>query len=200
MNKVMATLLAVAMAGTASTASAEGFTGDTKLACEAILCLSTGSRPSECSPPIRRYFSISARRLSDTIKARKNFLNLCPSASQDDSMRTLIDSIANGAGRCDAAALNVSLRQWRHFDDDGRPTVIRNALPSHCGAYGGHGYTDQANGTVARYVGDPENGGFWADPADYDAALARYNAQLRDRGGWNGNGEGGVRWRADSGR
>lgn len=198
MKTIMATLLAVAMAGTASTANAEGFTGDTKLACEAILCLSTGSRPSECSPPIRKYFSITARRMSDTIKARKNFLNLCPAASQDDSMRSLVDSIANGAGRCDAATLNASQRVWRR--DDGGRTVVRNALPSHCGTYGGHGYIDPENATIARYVGDPQRGGFWADPADYDAALARYNAQLRDGNGWNGNGEGGVRWRADGGR
>ncbi|WP_269902395.1 TrbM/KikA/MpfK family conjugal transfer protein, partial [Campylobacter coli] len=33
-------------------------TGDTKLACEAILCLSSGTRPSECSSSLARYFSI----------------------------------------------------------------------------------------------------------------------------------------------
>jgi hypothetical protein len=192
MKKLVTTLLAVAIAGSASTANAEGFTGDTKLACEAILCLSTGSRPSECSPSLRRYFDISARRLSDTIRARKNFLNLCPSASQDDNMRSLVDSIANGAGRCDAASLNVSQRVWRR--DDGGQAVIRNGLPSHCSSYGGHAYTDQAAGTVARYVGDPATGGFWADPADYDAALARYNAQLRERDAWNREGDKRPRW------
>lgn len=39
----------------------ELLTGDTRLACEAILCLSTGERPSECQPAIRRYFSIVRR-------------------------------------------------------------------------------------------------------------------------------------------
>ncbi|MCR5860135.1 TrbM/KikA/MpfK family conjugal transfer protein [Mesorhizobium sp. J428] len=196
MKTVIGTLLAlaIAIAGLASPAKAEGmFTGDTKLACEAILCLSTGQQPSECAPSIRRYFSIDARRISDTIKARKNFLNLCPSASQDDNMRSLVDSIANGAGRCDAAALNASMRVWRPRDDD-RPTYIRNTLPSHCAAYGSHGYTDHTNGTVARYVGDPNNGGFWVDAADYDAALARYNAELRNRSQNTGGNAGGVYW------
>lgn len=34
-------------------------TGDTKLACEAILCLSSGKRPGECGPALSRYFGIS---------------------------------------------------------------------------------------------------------------------------------------------
>jgi len=37
--------------------------GDTKLACEAILCLSSGTRPSECAPSIRRFFSIKHKKL-----------------------------------------------------------------------------------------------------------------------------------------
>lgn len=197
MKTLLGTAVAVMLATMSTTASAEGtFTGDTKLACEAILCLSTGQRPGECSPSLQRYFSISARRITDTIKARKNFLNMCPSASQDDNMRSLVDSIANGAGRCDAATLNASMRIWRRGDDD--RAVIRNTLPSHCANYGGHGYTDQSSGTIARYVGDPSNGGFWADPADYEAALARYEQQRRSNG-WNGQGDAGGRTRWQQG-
>ena len=60
----------------ASPVETELLTGDTKLACEAILCLSSGTRPSECNPSIQRYFSIHRKRMSDTIKARRDFLNL----------------------------------------------------------------------------------------------------------------------------
>ena len=35
--------------------------GDTKLACEAILCLSSGTRPGECGPALSRYFGISKK-------------------------------------------------------------------------------------------------------------------------------------------
>ena len=40
---------------------ADELTGDTKLACEAILCLSSSERPSECSASLSKYFSIRAK-------------------------------------------------------------------------------------------------------------------------------------------
>ena len=43
-------------------------TGDTGLACEAILCLSSSERPSECARSLQRYFSINHKRLGDTIR------------------------------------------------------------------------------------------------------------------------------------
>jgi hypothetical protein len=79
-NLIASAALAVAAFGAIpGTAGAqEILTGDTRLACEAILCLATGTQPSECTPSLRRYFSISYRKLSDTIRGRVNFLNLCP--------------------------------------------------------------------------------------------------------------------------
>lgn len=56
------------------------FSGDTKLACEAVLCLSSGNRPSECNESIRKYYSISMKKAWKTARARKNFLDLCPAA------------------------------------------------------------------------------------------------------------------------
>ena len=76
--------------------------GDTRLACEAILCLSSGIRPGECNPSLSRYFGISRRKFSDTIRARLNFLQLCPVASQTPQMQSLVSAISRGAGRCDA--------------------------------------------------------------------------------------------------
>ena len=57
-------------------------TGDTKLACEAILCLSSGTRPSECNPSLQRYFGIHHKKPHKTIQARENFLNLCPTSGE----------------------------------------------------------------------------------------------------------------------
>ncbi|WP_279525376.1 TrbM/KikA/MpfK family conjugal transfer protein [Phocoenobacter uteri] len=59
-------------------ANGEILTGDPRLACEAILCLSSGKRPDECTPSIRRYFSITDKKLHRLIRKRLNFLNLCP--------------------------------------------------------------------------------------------------------------------------
>ena len=79
--------LVAALGSTAGTASAQDvLTGDTRLACEAILCLSSGTRPSECTPSLSRYFNITKRKLSDTIRARANFLQLCPVANQTPQM------------------------------------------------------------------------------------------------------------------
>ncbi|CEF35058.1 conjugal transfer protein TrbM [Xanthomonas citri pv. citri] len=186
--------LAVAACAAAGAASAQEFTGDTKLACEAILCLSTGQRPDECAPSIRKYFSISARKVSDTIKKRKSFLQLCPDSESDDKMKSLVDSIANGAGRCDAATLNASMTAYQGY---GNARYVRNLAPSYCSAYGGNENVDQTNSTVARYVGEPGKGGHWVDPDQYDAALAEYNkrqASGNSSGGDNGWDSDGSNW------
>ncbi|MDQ1829833.1 TrbM/KikA/MpfK family conjugal transfer protein [Massilia scottii] len=81
--------LAFAVAGFASVAPAQAqpleLTGDTKVACEVILCLSVpDGRPDECLAPLKKYFNISMKKFKDTLKARANFLKLCPK-DQDDS-------------------------------------------------------------------------------------------------------------------
>lgn len=40
-----------------------------RLACEAVLCLSSGDRPSECAPSIKRYFSIKHKSSAIRLKA-----------------------------------------------------------------------------------------------------------------------------------
>ena len=150
-------------------------TGDARLACEAVLCLSTGTRPDECTPSIERYFSISHRKLSRTLKARRSFLNLCPSSSQDDNMRTLVDAMANGAGRCDADSLNATLGSIQGIHQRVRTTS--NVMPAHCTAYASHPYT-QLSSYTARYVGLPERGGMWVEPEQYENAQAAYTARV----------------------
>jgi len=148
MKRLVLTAALGAMTIGAAPVYAEGFTGDVRLACE---------------PSLHRYFGITAKKLSDTLTKRRNFLNLCPAANS-------------------AASLNASLRVWRNDEysyNDGKPqTYIRNAMPAHCTAYGGNAYTDKTNPVIARYVGTPERGGFWADAASYSTALAEYNARI----------------------
>lgn len=152
----------------------EMFGGDVKLSCEAILCLSSGQRPDECSPSIQRYFSIHMRKMSDTLKARKNFLNICPTAQQDQNMRALVDDITNGSDRCDYAALNVSLTFFG--DSENGISYIRNTMPSFCTAY-----YDNTNIDIKapRYVGIPKRGGYWVEANKYEATLAQYSARIK---------------------
>jgi hypothetical protein len=157
--------------------------GDTRLACEAILCLSTGAPPSECGPALARYFGISLKRWTDTVRGRINFLNLCPVSSggvDAANLGAMIDAIGNGAGLCSAATLNESLlysvpyracRSGNYYepysaavlDDDtcSRETrwVVSDRLPQWCASYVSHPYTRLG----LRYVGTPLEDGKWID-------------------------------------
>ncbi len=87
MKKVnyLAAILALTSAGSTL---AQEFTGDTRLACEALLCLPSDVRPSECAPSLNRYFGIVRKKPADTARARQEFLNLCPvSRAPTDSQR-----------------------------------------------------------------------------------------------------------------
>lgn len=140
------------------------FTGDMKLSCEAILCLSSGERPSECTPSLSRYFGINKDKWKDTVRARKDFLNICPDSSSE-GMPTLVNAIANGAGRCDADYLNRTLYETKEVlechsrgkeEDCNRVTYYRinNVLPAYCVSYVNHEWTD-LNSTL-RYDGSSE--------------------------------------------
>ncbi len=152
-------------------------TGDERLACEAVLCLSSGIRPSECSQSLKRYFSIRKKKWHRTLDARKSFLRLCPDA-RGGKMDSLIEVVANGAGQCSAAELNatnlktITDRICRDVPDGEGGTreycfnrereVISERLPAVCADYASHDYTFKVS---AHYVGDPLNGGHWVDDA-----------------------------------
>lgn len=136
--KLATKLLAVTLATIAPLTHAEDLlTGKVKLACEAILCLSTGSPPNECSPSLNEYFSIDYDDFSDTIKGRINFLELCPVSAQTPEMKSLVQAIAHGAGRCDAKSLNATLISYT----GNLQGCIQNTKPSYCSAYENHEYT-----------------------------------------------------------
>ena len=180
-NPLAAPLALVLLLGTAGveTRAQDLLTGDTRLACEAILCLSSGIRPGECTPSLARYFGINRRKFSDTLRARLNFLNLCPVSSQTAEMRSLVAAISRGAGRCDAQSLNQTLVFWSGSWQDGS-SYISNQLPDYCVAYTGHQYTDFASsGTLPRYVGLPERVGYWVEARDHERATADYLQRLQ---------------------
>lgn len=76
------------------------------LACEAVLCLSTGNPPSECGSSLSKYFSIVLKYPHRTIRARKDFLNLCPSSTADAKMRSLTNSMVEATTYCDERHIN----------------------------------------------------------------------------------------------
>jgi hypothetical protein len=175
--KILAVLAAVLPSFSRTEAAQEELTGDVRLACEAVLCLSSGSRPNECSPSLSRYFGISRRKLQDTIRARGNFLKLCPASHQSPEMAALVNATASGAGRCDAASLNAVLRMWNGPSIGGH-IYVSDRMPDYCAAYIGHEYVDSA-GSMPRYVGTPERGGHWVEAQDYDWASAKLRSDIQ---------------------
>jgi len=156
-------------------------TGDPRMACEAIMCLASGTKPTECSSSLSRYFSISFSNWRDTIQGRVDFLNMCPGANQTAEMGSLVSAIGNAVGRCDPQSLNSTMKYQSGMCGRNPILFIRDQLPDYCAAYSGHQYT-RLGDEAPRYVGVPENGGFWSDVGHYDAALADYDART---GAWN---------------
>lgn len=135
--------------GRTGPAFAKLLTGDTH-ACETILCFSTGTRPSEYTPPIKRYLSINHKKWKETLRARTDFLNLCPS-SKEPGMPALVNALANVPGYCDSATLNVRLL----VTDEGGSISISNTLPA-------ESETNSTNPYVSRSLcsfGEPVTGG-----------------------------------------
>lgn len=130
-------------------------TGDARLACEAILCLSSGTRPSECSPSINKYFSIKHRKWSDTVNARRNFLKLCPVDGADEKDPVFADLRDNvlpnvDARKCTAEYINrnpdkrcvkerCGERRCSCIEYEYRPAT---KMPTGCQALITHSYTN----------------------------------------------------------
>ncbi|MBZ7936312.1 conjugal transfer protein TrbM [Campylobacter sp. B0100352/1] len=121
-------------------------TGDTRLACEAILCLSSGTRPAECASSLAKYFSIHFKKPWKTIDARKSFLNLCPVQNdtnvEDLVLKNLVDDIlpSSDPRECTPEYLNTQIETQRngtHMD-----YRIKSTMPNFCYQLINHEYTD----------------------------------------------------------
>ncbi len=157
--------------------------GDEKIACEVILCLSSGSRPSECSPPLSHFYSIKAKRPDKTIRKRINFLKLCPDGGGvPDSYRTVL---ATSGQICDMPSLLGYLNAPANGAGGGPG---RRAIPAHCQLYADHRWTheialpvrQQWCATFSLGEGDRENRCIyrWIDPRQSAPVLT--DAQVRD--------------------
>lgn len=153
MKKLSATVASLLVALNLS--AFDELTGDTKLACEAILCLSTSTRPSECVPSIRKFFSIKAKKPWETIALRRNFLNLCPTDNADikDPVFAELKNevLVHMDTDCSPEYLNTRLDKrgyHEHYGEHGRSRFvieeirIKPDLPRYCQLLMQHQYTD----------------------------------------------------------
>lgn len=164
------------------TVLAQEFTGDVKYACEAVLCLSSSTRPGECSPALNRFFSIKFKRIDKTIKERLNFLKLCPDGglTSDPELESFVEALSQGGGRCEAAKLNKDLRWCSGYSKRQTGKVMTgNVLPDYCRALQTHSYTALSE---PKYVGDDLKHGYWVEAANYDRELANYTERMAQLG------------------
>ena len=174
-KKMLALTLAALITIQPATAATE-LTGDVRLACEATLCLASSKRPGECHPSLQRYFGINKKKWKDTVRARRDFLRLCPASNADQQMQNLTDTIASSAGRCSAAELNQSLA----FSSPENETAISNRMPTYCNAWFEHAYTEAAAELKPLYIGTPQTGGFWVEPQNHESELKRHIASVQN--------------------
>lgn len=175
----MAAFLAISFAN-AQELEISQFGGDVKLACEAVLCLSSATHPAACSPALQRYFSIRGKRAA---QERLNFLNLCPAASSSPEMQSLTSALVSGSGQCSIATLNQTHVWIGSIGGEGNQLGISNQIPPGCAAYYANPIIAAGLGEDEKpaYVGSPEMGGYWVSQKDYPSALADYTRQLELR-------------------
>ncbi|MBQ8609344.1 MAG: hypothetical protein IJ414_04300, partial [Campylobacter sp.] len=136
-------------------------TGDRRTACEVLLCLSSGQRPSECNPPLARFFAIKAKKPWKTLQMRRDFLELCPTNNGDTATSVIMadykEMLASvNPDECKPEYLN---NQFQNINRDthikyyknnyltsdsikNRYTRINPNMPSHCPTFINHEYTD----------------------------------------------------------
>lgn len=162
-------------------------TGDARTACEVILCLSSGSRPSECNAPIRRYFSIKAKKWHKTLAKRRAFLDLCPAANENAKMSALTTVIQNQEYACDAATLNSRTetkikRFWRPKDDGGsyikRWYKTQSYIPKFCEDLYNHEFTEYSQIKRPQYTCDKNK---WYTASDWERGIEKVIVSSR----WN---------------
>ncbi|MDG6896410.1 TrbM/KikA/MpfK family conjugal transfer protein [Volucribacter amazonae] len=140
-------------------------TGDTRTACEVILCLSSaqGKGIAECQAPLRKYFSIKAKRWSDTLRKRRSFLDLCPAANENAKMSALTTAIQHQEYACDADTLNSrteTKRIWGYYDEDSgkrnqRFIRTQTYMPQFCQALYNHEFTEYSQIQKPKYTCNP---------------------------------------------
>lgn len=156
MKKITLLLPVFAVSLLATTDPSDTLTGDKRTACEVILCMSSGTKPSECDSPIKKFFSIKAKKPWKTLQLRRDFLKLCPNsdnAVEDDAiMADLKEAIINAPHECTANFLNTKLEYIQGqayypennctFNMNDKLVRITQKLPQECVKLINNAYTD----------------------------------------------------------
>lgn len=159
-------------------ADADILTGNKRTACEVILCLSSsvGSGLSECKSPLKKYFSISAKKWKDTLKKRRKFLDLCPTANEDAKMSALTTILQHQQYACDAETLNSRIENKWYMNTS--KMKIQSYMPSFCNDLYNHEFTEYSQIKKPRYVCDPNK---WYSVEDWNRGFEKVEVSRK----WN---------------
>ncbi|MFQ0972241.1 TrbM/KikA/MpfK family conjugal transfer protein [Gilliamella sp. BG6] len=163
-------------------------TGDKRTACEVILCLSSsqGKHISECKAPLKKYFSIKAKKWKDTLKKRRNFLDLCPAANENAKMSALTTAIQNQEYACDAETLNSrKLTKYSFIKDKNTGRTIRvgyikidSYFPRFCNDLFNHEFTEYHQLKKPKFVCDTNK---WYTQKDWNRGFEKVEISRK----WN---------------
>lgn len=159
-------------------ADADILTGNKRTACEVILCLSSsvGSGLSECKSPLKKYFSISAKKWKDTLKKRRKFLDLCPTANEDAKMAALTTILQHQQYACDAETLNSRIENKWYMNTS--KMKIQSYMPSFCNDLYNHEFTEYSQIKKPKYVCDPNK---WYSVEDWNRGFEKVEVSRK----WN---------------
>lgn len=90
--------------------SGDLLTGVTRLSCEALLCLSSGTRPTACHAALSYYFAIKKSTWPATFAARLKFLNKCPTGNPKLARAVAGRSAGGSTSRCPADCIRAGDR------------------------------------------------------------------------------------------
>lgn len=167
-------------------------TGDTRTACEVILCLSSaqGKGIKECHAPLRKYFSITASGKNwkaKQLKKRRKFLDLCPAANENAKMSALTTAVQNQDYACDAETLNSKTetrRAWGHRSSENasgfshRLVRTQSYIPDFCKALYDHEFTEYKQIQRPKFVCDANK---WYSQEDWNRGFERVEVSRK----WN---------------
>jgi hypothetical protein len=118
-----ALVLGLALTRPAPGASTATLSGTPRQACEATLCLSSGTRPAACTPSLQTYFSIKGKDPQETLEKRRDFLRACPSGAYAGREGHL-DVLVHGQPLCDPSTLVAALNAGRYRGFWPKPSKI----------------------------------------------------------------------------
>lgn len=181
---IVATVVGILLIGSYSVAQSNTamLTGDSKTACEVILCLAASAgHPAECSSPLAKYFALQATPHKSLGEVRSSFLAKCPDGSSNDKNYSSLKSTLKSQNfECTAEEFNLD----KHKDSYSIEGVVYRTMaeiPDFCKKLADEQYSDLK---LPKYTCDKK----WYSPSDWTNGYESKEVSAIEYHGWLANG------------